>query len=63
MEGNAKSCLADHGEVVGAVANGNGLCQIDLLDLCNELEELSLALSIDNLADIATGEFSVVTDF
>ena len=33
VEGNAEACLADHRQVVGAVAYGDGLCQIHLLHL------------------------------
>ncbi len=62
MEGDAQSGFADHGQVVGTVTDGNGLCQIDLLYLGNEFQQLGLAVAVDNLADIAAGQLAVVTN-
>ena len=39
MEGDAKSGFAQHRQVVGSVAHGNGLCEVHLLHLCDKLQQ------------------------
>ena len=63
MEGNTQSGLTDHGQVVGSVAHGNGLCQIHLLHLCYQFQQLSLAVPVNYLAYIPACQFAVVTYF
>ena len=63
MEGNAETCFAQHREVVGTIAHCNGLLQIDLLNLCNELEQFGLASAIDYLSYIVASQFAIFVDF
>ena len=63
MESDAESGFAEHWQVVGTVAHSNGLCQIHLLHLCYEFQKLSLAVSVNDFSYIASGKFSVLSDF
>ena len=62
MECYAETGFAKHWQVVGSVAYGNGLCQIHLLYLGDELKEFGLAVSVYYLAYVASGEFAVVVN-
>ena len=63
MEGDTESCLADHRQIVGAIAHSNGLGEVYLLYLCYQFQQFSLAMTIYNLAHIATRQFAILTDF
>ena len=63
MESNAKTGLRNHGEIVGTITNGNGLGQVHLLYLRNELEQLCFTMTIDDFSDITSCQFSIVIDF
>ena len=62
MEGNAQSGLADHRQVVGTVAHGDGLSKVHLFHLSDELKQFGLAVSVDNLTHITASELVVVVD-
>ena len=53
MESNAKTGLRNHGEIVGTITNGNGLGQVHLLYLRNELEQLCFTMTIDDFSDMS----------
>ena len=59
VEGNAQSGLGDHRQVVGSVAHGDRLREVDFLYLCDELEQFCFALAVDYVTDIMSGEFPV----
>ena len=63
MERYAKPCCANHGQVVGTVAHGNGLRQVHLFHLCDELQQLSLTVTVHNLTHVTAGELAVVAHF
>ena len=60
MEGDAQTGGREHGEVVGAVPYGDCLGDVDVLHLGDQAQKLGLALAVDNLADVAPGQFAVL---
>ena len=62
MEGYAQSRCGEHRQVVCTIADSDGLADVDLLQLGDELEELRLTLSVDHLTDISPGQLPVRTD-
>ena len=62
MESDAQSGLRDHRQVVGTVAHGNGLGEIDFLNLGDELQQFGLAMAVDNLSDVASRQLAVVAN-
>lgn len=60
MECYAQTGFAQHRQVVGSVAYGNSLSKVNLLHLGYELEQFGLAVSVNYLANVASGEFAVV---
>ena len=60
MEGDAQSGEGEHGEVIGSVAHGNGLLQVNFLHLCDETEKLGLALSVDDVSEVTSSQFAVI---
>ena len=59
MEGDAQTGYAQHGEIVGSVAHGNGLGYVYLLYLGNETEQFGLALAVYDIAHITAGQLAV----
>ncbi len=59
MECDTKTGGREHGEIVCTVADGNSLGDIDILHLGYEAQELGFASAVDNIAEIASGEFAV----
>ena len=59
MEGDAQSGQREHRQVVGAVAHGDGLCQIHLLHLGDEAQQLGLACAVHDVAHVASRQFAV----
>ena len=62
MEGNTQTSLSDHRQVVGTISHSNRLGEVHLLHLCDELQQLCLAVPIDDLADIAARQLAILTD-
>ena len=62
MEGNAQTGLRNHGEVVGTIAHGNGLCEVHFLNLCYELQQFGLSVAVDNLTDIMASQLAVLAN-
>ena len=60
MEGDTQSRSGEHRKVVCTVAHGDGLAEIHLFHLCDEAEQLCLALSVDNFAHKASGQTTVL---
>ena len=63
VEGDAEAGFRDHRQVVGTITHGNGLGEVHLLHLGDELQKFCLAMAIDNLTHITAREFTVLTDF
>ena len=59
VEGYSEAGLAKHGQVVGAIAHGYGLCEVHFFHLCDELQKLCLTVSVNDLADITSCQLSV----
>ena len=59
MEGDAQSGHAQHGQVVRAVAHGNGLRDVHLLHLGDEPQQFRLALAVHHVAHVAAGQLAV----
>ena len=55
MEGDAETGSGKHREVVGPVANGYGLGNVDVLKLGNQSEQLGFAGSVDDVANEFAG--------
>ena len=60
MEGDAKSGFAQHRQVVGSVAHGNGLREVHLLHLCDKLQQFCFSVSVHYLADVTSRQYAVV---
>ena len=63
MESDAETGLREHRKVVGPVSDGDGLCQVDLFGLGDQFQQVRFPAAVDDLADIASGQLSVVIDF
>ena len=63
VERYTESGLAEHGQVVCSVAHGDGLCEIHLFHLRNELQQFCLTMSVYNFAEISSGKFAVFVYF
>ena len=59
MEGYSQSGCREHRQVVCAVAYCYSLGYINLLYLCQQSEQFGLAFSVNYLAKVSSGEFSV----
>ena len=63
MEGDAQAGLVEHGKVVGAVPDGDGLGDIHLFRLGNQAQEVCLAAAVHHVAHVTAGEFAVLAYF
>ena len=62
MEGDTQSGLGDHRQVVGTVTHGDGLRQVHLLHLCDELQQLSLAVAVHYFTHVAPRQLAVLAN-
>lgn len=60
--GDAHACQVEHGDIVGAVADGNDLFQRDAFVVGDLREDLGLAVSVDDGWNDAAGD-DAVDDF
>src|SRR3712207_9457662 len=63
VESDTQSGFRNHGKVVGTITNGDSLRQVYLFHLRDQLEQLGLAMAIDNLTHVVSRQFSVLVDF
>lgn len=54
VEGDAESREREHRQVVGAVAYGDRLGDVDVLELAQKPQQLGLAAAVDDLARVAS---------
>ena len=54
VEGYAETGSGEHRQVVGSVAYGDCLFDVDIFDLGDDAQQLGFALAVDNITDIAT---------
>ncbi len=59
MECYAESGGGEHREVVGSVAYGYGLFDVDILHLREQPEQFGFSASVDYIAQMPAGEFAV----
>ena len=62
VEGDAQTSLANHRQVVYPIAHGNGLGQVNLFHLGDELEQFRLAVPIHNVAKIIARQFAILVN-
>ena len=63
VEGDAEARFAEHRQVVGAVAHGDGLGEVHPFSLGDELQEVRLPAAIHDFAQVTAGERAVLADF
>jgi hypothetical protein len=59
MKCNAQTGYADHGKIVGAVSNGDGLLQVEVFNPGDGFENFSFFGSVDNITRDVSGDFAV----
>ena len=60
MVGDAQAGESQHREVIGPVAHGHRLLEVDALDLAEKPQQLGLPRPVHNLSEIAPGKLAVL---
>ncbi len=59
MECYTKSCGGKHRQIVSSIADRNSLRNVHILHLSYQFQQFGFPAAVDNLTEIAPGQFSV----